>query len=394
MDETYLEWNRVAGKKKIAAVNFLRAKGHKTMVIIFAVSDESTRYIAQQHLHLAYKANSFDPKVATPLQTLVNDRRSPIYAGLANLSDILTGRSPRLVLIWRFRGCNSLADWFHHFPDEALTLFRACVGQAAGIERRQRGPLSRFAVFTVGDPCMPHDEQLMIALDFANTPAKELWPGVQADYWQRVRRTSIFEVGIIDDAVLVDCMVAMIIRERQLLARAYAFAKFSVAPCEAEHAKNRSSASVKDQVCSFARLASTSVHRQLHEKGFAEELHQLAPLPAIEGVAKISKKNLCIEDRVRTYVRPVPAQRLHRTDWIQDQLAISKHFDPCTKFAWEQWRIAWDALSASRRIDYNVQSEAASVLVGAIADAEDLFITYICYENLFNASSDIIYSII
>ena len=55
LDETYLEWNRVAGKKKIAAVNFLRAKGHKTMVIIFAVSDESTRYIAQQHLHLACK---------------------------------------------------------------------------------------------------------------------------------------------------------------------------------------------------------------------------------------------------------------------------------------------------------------------------------------------------
>ena len=105
LDNSWAEWNKVAEKKSKTTKTLLHNPDKKASINAFQVVDESHRYLTQEHLHYAYREMTYEQGKPSPLQIMANDRRSPIYFALVNLSALLGGVSSRLVLIWRFRGC-------------------------------------------------------------------------------------------------------------------------------------------------------------------------------------------------------------------------------------------------------------------------------------------------
>ena len=55
LDSSYASWNEVAGKRKDQTFIFLRNTANIIMLIIFLVTDESSRYITHQLLYWAHK---------------------------------------------------------------------------------------------------------------------------------------------------------------------------------------------------------------------------------------------------------------------------------------------------------------------------------------------------
>ena len=105
-----MEWNKSASKKGVTAKRYQASDDLKAATVSFAIVDEASRFLTQQHLFYVYKPLQYVAGQATTLHTYVNERRSPIYAALCNCSAITTGKTARLIMVWRFRGCNSLKD--------------------------------------------------------------------------------------------------------------------------------------------------------------------------------------------------------------------------------------------------------------------------------------------
>ena len=176
-------------------------------------------------------------------------------------------------------------------------------------------------------------------------------------------------------------MQAIVVAESPLTARATCMTKFSVAPVENDHAKHRRSATQKDQPVSFARLAGTSLQRQLQERGLQEDL-QRQEATIVAGT--ISKHGLSMVERMQTYRRPLQAPMLHRCDWIQDQRARWPSFDCVTKEAWAAWKQEWLALPMDKRHIYNVQATAGANLAGTAALTDVIQVPLFIYAYLYD----------
>jgi len=173
LDTSWLEMNKVTGKQAKASNAFLGNKDQRATAIAFAIADEAYRYLSHQHLHYAYQPKKYDAAGASPLQTMANDRRRPIYAALSYLSSLYAGKLSRLIMLWRFRECASLEEWYHRYPQDSVMIRRSAVSAAGGIQRRERSQLKQFELLTIGDPSMPVPEQLSLIAEFVGKTLRQ-----------------------------------------------------------------------------------------------------------------------------------------------------------------------------------------------------------------------------
>ena len=144
-------------------------------------------------------------------------------------------------------------------------VFRGAAAQSAAIQRRQRNQLHRLEIFTIGDPSVDLEEKMRIAGKFVRSSRTQVGDGLPGRYWDRHQSKVKTEVCNREDI-----MVRNILAESSTVSAVLKFARFTVAPCESEHAKHRQAGQAKDQPVSFSRLAATSVNRQLGETGLLQ----------------------------------------------------------------------------------------------------------------------------
>ena len=166
------------------------------------------------------------------MQTFVNDRRSPVYAALANLASILRGASPRLILVWRFRGCTSLCRWFHEFLEDALLVFRASAAYCGQVQRRQRNSLNRMAVFGLGDPAMEQVESRQIADAFVKSSRAELGDNLASKYHALHERLVRERSPGHNDYLVKAAMAESILGDAEMIGGALSLARLSIATAE------------------------------------------------------------------------------------------------------------------------------------------------------------------
>ena len=172
----------------------------------------------------------------------------------------------------------------------------------------------------------------------------------------------------VPEPIRTNQVIELIMLDAPLLGAASWFVGMSVVPCENENAKNRKAATAKEQAVSFSRVAGCAVNRQALEVGLGSTQAEITcgkPLADADvssgSVAIVATCDDRMDNQFDTYRRGVPAQHLHRTDWIAEQLALDPHFQWATPAAWAKWREAWLALPPQRQATYMVHSESVRV---------------------------------
>ena len=332
----------------------------------YAVVSESSRYLTQQHLHFAYRDTDFNRSRASPLQSMANDRRSAIYASLVNLSAILAGMSTRLVLIWRFRGCNSLREWYYAYPGDVRILRQSVASLAGAIHRRQRVPLREYLILTLSDPDMPEeDREHLLSWFVALIMSKRCGTGFLGRLAEHFLKEIPENVAAEDRERRIK---ERVLAESQMLGDASFCVRMSVAPCENEHALHRMAAVARNQPVTFARLAGGSLNRQVREQSSLArkclEHHALADSSAPRDPEALESALVPhdLDQRQRMYIRAQTPAALHRTDWLNEQLVTNPHFRVCSADSWTMWREAWQDISEGRLELYLQQHQALRVL--------------------------------
>ena len=247
-------------------------------------------------------------------------------------------------MVYDFRGCASMKEWFERFPDDALLLFRAASGNAAIIERRQRAQCKRIEILGIGDPAMSVAERARVAYRFATKLRAEVGDGIPGDIWDE----HWLEAAGLAPENKVAAIVESLCSKATLYGHATMCMRFSVAPCKTEHATNRQAAVQKDQIASFARLAATSVDRQLGETGLGATAYRQREMGALVhtelpyAIAPLARarsqlwSHQTLEEREVTWERGLRATDLHRIDWIAELRAQDASIDCCTPESWAQ----------------------------------------------------------
>jgi hypothetical protein len=186
-DDTFTEWNKTASKASKIAFCFLACSDSRMRVVILLVVDEVYRYLTMVFMKFNATMPERECGKPSPIQILASDVRSPIWTSRAHLSDLVAGTSPRVVLLWRYRGSRSFQDWIQEFPQDADFFQKSCQAASASLERRQRGLLSkvRYQALAMGDPDMPEHISRGIACRIAQSEKWGLAGGFELRYWQK-----------------------------------------------------------------------------------------------------------------------------------------------------------------------------------------------------------------
>ncbi len=110
-------------------------------------------------------------------------------------------------MLWRYRKCGSLKEWIVACPHDVSLIVRGACGHAGSRQRRQRLPLQRLKVRTVGDPAMPREEKEAIGRSCMMSAREVLGDGIAARRWDRDHRlVSPSVAGRIDAMTRQSCL--------------------------------------------------------------------------------------------------------------------------------------------------------------------------------------------
>ena len=126
-----ISWGEVNGKRVQRLKNTFR--GCAVGVIVLALISEPIRFLTEQFLRSASEVRN---RQSPATFEYINPLRSPIVAALQYLTSLLSGDSPRLVLLYARHGLGSFAEWMESCPDEALCLKHGAITVIAWISER------------------------------------------------------------------------------------------------------------------------------------------------------------------------------------------------------------------------------------------------------------------
>ena len=368
VDDTLLDaeesvlYGQMAGRKFETTKEFYSTRDTAFDTALASVADESNRFATQNHLHYAYRPYSYAADQPTILHIYINPHRSFLYDGALNDVALVRGRSPRLVLLWRTRGCTSMREWMQKFGGDCWKTWRATMSSHGGQDRRERKKLKKYTIYLCSDPDITDADARSLATSFVQKTRDQLGDGAHAQYWENIHNTPIPSGVVLDACQLVQFRVDLIMAQRFVVAKGLSGCRMVVAECENEHAKNRRAAEAKNQSVSVVRLGAKATIRQLHEKGLADEQRFLpistdaTPLPTSKRAA------FSIEDRAKTYKRNTFPEECHRIDWCNEVLAENSHFNVISARARALCLKDWEQLDDERRALYELQANATNNL--------------------------------
>ena len=100
------------------------------------------------------------------------------------LSHLASGRSRRLMILVRLRGCEGLDDLWHIFPDDLILLRQSATAAQCSIDRRQRSvqQAGHLPLFATGSPQLTLEDVGEIADQFLALVEHKLAAGMAARF--------------------------------------------------------------------------------------------------------------------------------------------------------------------------------------------------------------------
>ena len=362
LDRSYAHFKACVSKNSKTSKTFLKQKDQLAKLPCLLVNDEGNRHMTHRHLHFALAPLQYNKALPTPMQIYTNEKRSHIYQALVGWVAIVRGTATRLIMIWRYRGCDSMLTWFRQYPAEALRVYRASSSQAAIVSTNQRAMLQVLEILSIGDPDMPCMEAVEIIRKFARTRRSELGDGVASYLWDEAWK-AVGPGG--DKHERVERVIQFMMDQRLVLGEAFAFVWFSVGMSERTHAQNKQAAEQANQDVSFARMSSVGVNRSLAERGLKStyERAKVVAAAALQDTSKSLPSHGALEDRLELYTKAMRAADLHRVDWLSERRALGLASDCCTEKGWSLWRAAWDSQLDEDKASYYALADIGKQIV-------------------------------
>ena len=110
-------------------------------------------------------------------------------------------------------------------------------------------------------------------------------------------------------------------------------------------------------------LGANSTNRQSAERSAAQTIRAIElslPDPLVPALPIVGRS---LNERIPHMKKALRGKELHRIEWLCEQQAQRQHFDCCTRAAWNEWRITYDALGDEDRNDYLALADASKSLV-------------------------------
>ena len=114
-------------------VSFVEDEYNLHAVIIFTLVMEPIVWLTKNFMAAAAKTAGTSPPL---LQNLATSRFSPIVRVLQHLRGLMSGKSPRCILLWGFAKCSSFDNFVLLHPRSARLLRRICLLVSAALYRR------------------------------------------------------------------------------------------------------------------------------------------------------------------------------------------------------------------------------------------------------------------
>jgi hypothetical protein len=186
LDDSRLEFNKSASKSSKHAKEFMGDAFDRIKVVIMLVADEVFRFLTLVFMSFS-RLREYTPGKPSNIQVCASDSRSPLFGALSHLRQLMRGKTSRLVLIYRFRGCDSVAEWVRKFPGDAELLVQSISVASATIQRRARKFFQKkgWQLLCMGDPDMPSHLGDAISVNFAKSKEHELEGGLEMRFMRR-----------------------------------------------------------------------------------------------------------------------------------------------------------------------------------------------------------------
>ena len=354
-----VDWHMVAGKRYMRARGFLGDPSRFLLVNIFAVVFEPLRILCSYFLEISWHA---DRSRQPPLINLLNPRLSKLIAVQQYFSTLLAGRSNRLILVWRFFGCNSLDEFLRTYPSQALMLRRSALLAAGGVYRRYQRYLARWSHFGVADSRRPRGERAALCEQLLSCSPCCLRP----ESHRRLKLRLQAELPGAHADMLPARIEKFLSWQPMLLHVAWVI-KLSIAEVEREHAKNKRRTHPQGMV---SLMAAESVLGQLRSRHAAFLRGAKRP----QGLVLLDSTQPGLQPQLQPSpvggrpdqpgeTRPLKAQsalQIYRSDFIKEEIAAGRwKGQPTGKVHWDTVREKYTALPRWRQENYEQRANAS-----------------------------------
>ena len=281
-----VQYAATASKAASRMSKHLSSVDDKVYVYARGVLGEVALFLILVHMDYSASSTKYEHGKPTGLMQMANDRRSPLYEGMCYLSFLLSGRSPRVRLIYGARGCPNVKTWWENHPADVDFLRRGAQMMLAALQRRQRdvfaGPEVQLMI--TSDPLMPAAEQMSIWTSYLELPPFRLKEGFEARY--RLKLETEGE-GVKGTPEHKEAMLAIMKLDALPFSVCSCAIKWSVFKVEAVHAVHRNIAKQSHTVIHMVALAGRSLNASGRQQAGVEREREATvekPCPQVQVV--------------------------------------------------------------------------------------------------------------
>ena len=321
-------------------------KERQFLILVLAVLMQPVRMLCN-----FFHAQSIKPIDRTrwpPLLDLLHPEYSLLLATRQFFSGMLSGKSPRLQLLWRKSKATSVEDWFLRFPAHVALVRRVVLIGACWLERRF-GHFSDLdlKVFLLADTrCLSHEKQ-----DFLSKLRSTRFCCLPPGLCRQLRHRGVSTTDLSEPEWA-----------RCLLAGAWAM-WLSIACVELRHARNRVLA---QRPMPFHTFSACSLHAEAFELMRARQRVQEMETAKALGGRQESQSLEVGEDKSESnncgLLRAQSPLMLFRKEWLALQKERGLQVKACSAETWAKIRSEFAALPAAETARLGSKSVATQVI--------------------------------
>jgi hypothetical protein len=135
-----IDWGDIHGKRLARVKGFLAVTYHLHLVVMYTLVMEPLVWLTKLFMRAASK---MDGKGAPLFMNMASCKFSPIWRVLQYYGSLLSGEGRRVILLYKFAGCDSFEAFVNERPRSAMMFRRLTMAASAALYRRFHAPSQR-----------------------------------------------------------------------------------------------------------------------------------------------------------------------------------------------------------------------------------------------------------
>lgn len=162
-------WHKVAGRRLVRFKKVLACQTELFLFWLLAIVLEPIRWLTL--LFMSFSNRAPDYSTWPPLFDLIWDEMSPLTRVLQYYATLLSGRAPRLILLFAFTNCCTFDEWCTKQPKQVWMFRRMVLAAVALVQMRHTDIYSQWPwlIYTVGDRRRPWADRAATLEKFKTT---------------------------------------------------------------------------------------------------------------------------------------------------------------------------------------------------------------------------------